>query len=91
MKPAAFRLREGKTALSGYQFATKSGHYRFCSRCGTQVFSEAHVAELGGDVVAVRLATLDDATPEELIAAPVTYANGRDNAWWERPEETRHL
>lgn len=91
LKPAAFRLREGEAALSDYQFGTKSGHYRFCSRCGTQVYSEAYVAELGGDVVAVRLATLDDATPEELTAVPITYANGRDNAWWEPPAETRHL
>lgn len=91
LRPAAFRLLAGEGTLGGYQFGTRSGHYHFCSRCGTQVFSQAHVAELGGDVVAVRLATLDDASPEELIAAPVTYSNGRDNAWWEAPAETRHL
>lgn len=91
LKPTAFRLLAGDAALSGYQFATKSGNYHFCSRCGTQVFSKAHVPELGGDVVSVRVATLDDATPEELTAGPVTYANGRDNLWWEAPAETRHL
>jgi len=26
-----------------------------------------------------------------LIDAPVRYANGRDNQWWEPPAETRHL
>ena len=91
LKPMAFRLLAGDAALSGYQFATKSGHYHFCSRCGTQVFSKAHVPELGGDVVSVRVATLDDAPPEELTAGPVTYANGRDNLWLEAPAETRHL
>ena len=91
LKPDAFRLLAGEATLGGYQFATKSGHYHFCGHCGTQVFSKAHVPELGGDVVSVRIATLDDATPEELIAGPITYANGRDNAWWERPKETRHL
>ena len=30
-------------------------------------------------------------SPEELIEAPVRYANGRDNAWWENPAEIRHL
>ncbi len=91
LKPAAFRLLAGEATLGGYQFATKSGHYHFCSHCGTQVFSKGHVPDLGGDVVSVRLATLDDASPEDLLAGPITYSNGRDNAWWEAPAETRHL
>jgi hypothetical protein len=37
------------------------------------------------------VAALDDLTPQELVDAPVRYANGRDNAWWEPPGETRHL
>jgi hypothetical protein len=41
--------------------------------------------------VSVQLASLDNATPEELIAAPIKYANGRDNSWWTEPAETRHL
>ena len=27
----------------------------------------------------------------DLVAAPVNYANGRDNSWWTEPAETRHL
>jgi hypothetical protein len=44
-----------------------------------------------GEYVSVRLAALDDATPAELIEAPVKYYNGRDNDWWHEPAETRHL
>ena len=38
-------------------------------------------------------APLDPTNPviAELIAATVRYANGRDNAWWTPPAETRHL
>ena len=44
-----------------------------------------------GDYVSIKLASLDDVDLKELIEAPVRYANGRDNKWWEPPAETRHL
>jgi hypothetical protein len=39
----------------------------------------------------VKLACLDDVDPKDLAEAPVNFANGRDNKWWEPPAETRHL
>ena len=41
--------------------------------------------------VSINLAALDDLDPAELVDAPITYFNGRDNAWMEKPAETRHL
>lgn len=41
--------------------------------------------------VSVQLASLDNATDEELVGASVKYANGRDNNWWAEPSGTRHL
>jgi hypothetical protein len=46
---------------------------------------------LGGDFVSVSLGCLDDAEPTELAEAPVRFAEGRNNAWWNEPAETRHL
>jgi hypothetical protein len=46
---------------------------------------------MGGAFVSVFLATLDDATPEELANAPVRFADGLHNNWREAPSETRHL
>jgi hypothetical protein len=91
IKPAAFRLIAGENDLSDYQFATKSGHHLFCRHCGVRSFARGNVPEIGGEFVSVQLASLDDVSPEELIAAPIKYFNGRDNDWWHAPAETRHL
>ena len=91
IKPQAFRLLAGEDALSDYQFNTHSTHHLFCRHCGIRSFGRGYVEQIGGHHVSVQLASLDNATPEELIAAPVKYANGRDNRWWDELAETRHL
>jgi hypothetical protein len=91
IKPAAFRLLAGEEALTEYQFNTKSTHHLFCRHCGVRSFGRGYVEQIGGHFVSVQLAALDNATPQELIAAPVKYANGRDNRWWDEPAEVRHL
>ena len=91
VKPAAFRLLAGESALSDYQFGGKNGHHLFCKHCGVRPFGRGYVEQIGGDYVSINLAALDDAEASELAEAPVSYANGRDNTWWEPPAETRHL
>jgi hypothetical protein len=91
IKPQAFRLLAGEDALSDYQFNTHSTHHLFCRHCGIRSFGRGYVEQIGGHHVSVQLASLDNATLEELIAAPVKYANGRDNRWSDEPAETRHL
>ena len=54
-------------------------------------FGRGHLEEIGGDFIAVRVAALDGVTPEELVAAPVQFMDGRNNNWWNPPAETRHL
>jgi hypothetical protein len=89
--PDAFRLLAGETALSDYQFGRKLGHHLFCRHCGVRAFGRGYVEQIGGDYVAVQLASLDDAAAQELIAAPIRYADGRNDDWGVSPAEIRHL
>lgn len=91
IKPDAFRLLAGEQDLSSYQFGGKVGTYLFCKHCGIHSFSKGYLDVLGGDFVAINLGSLSNATDSELVAAPVNYFDGRNNAWWQTPPETRHL
>jgi hypothetical protein len=91
IKPDALRVISGEDALSDYRFGTKQGSHLFCRHCGVRTFERGHLEEIGGDYVSIKLASLDGIDPGELAGAPVRYANGRDNKWWEPPAETRHL
>jgi len=91
IKRSAFRLLAGEQNLSDYQFGTKVAHHLFCKLCGVRPFQRGHVAQIGGDYVAVQLASLDNLDPRDLLSAPIRYADGRNNAWGTVPPETRHL
>ncbi len=90
VKPDAFRLLAGEDVLGGYEFGAKIGRHRFCSTCGVRVFGTFNIAELGGEMVSVQIATLD-ASDEELAGSPVIYCNGRDNDWRRAPAITSYL
>lgn len=91
IKPDAFRLISGADATIDYQFGSKAGHHLFCKTCGVRSFERGYVEQIGGHYVSIKVASLDDVSPQELIDAPVKFANGRDNSWWTPPAETRHL
>lgn len=91
VRPSAFRLLTGEDALHDYQFSPRVGHHLFCRHCGVRCFARGYVEQIGGDYVAVQLAALDTITAQELLAAPVRYANGRANDWGSAPSEVRHL
>lgn len=90
IQPSAFKLLAGEDALSDYS-RHEAVHHLFCKHCGVRTFGRGYIEEMGGAYVSVALGSLDDVTPEELIAAPVRYFNGLDNAWMDTPSETRHL
>lgn len=91
VQPADFRLTSGEDALSVYQFGSRSMRYEFCPHCGVRPFGHGHLEQLGGDFVFINIATLDDAADNELAAAPVNFANGRDDDWMNTPAVTTQL
>ncbi|CAN7311213.1 GFA family protein [Massilia sp. LjRoot122] len=86
----AFRLLAGAETLREYRYHTRRDAHYFCGNCGINTFSTGDSPSLGA-FHAVVLASLDDLPPEELIAAPVRYLDGRNDNWTTPPREVRHL
>lgn len=91
IKPDAFRLLAGADDLSDYTFGSHQGHHVFCRHCGVRTHGHGDVHEIGGAFVSVRISCLDDLDPAEVIEAPIRLTDGRADAWWNVPAESRHL
>lgn len=90
VRPPAFRLLKSDTAVAYHQHAQAPTKFH-CATCGVHTHGSGSADYMGGDFVSIFLASLDDVTPDELIAAPARYSDGRNNNWQNPPAETRHL
>ncbi len=90
VKPESFRLLAGQDELSNYQFNTKTDQHLFCRHCGVRSFVIGH-SPRWGVFYAVNVSCLDDVSIDELVNAPVTYLDGRNDNWHAQPAEVRHL
>lgn len=86
-----FTLLEGRDSLGDYRFAEGEIAHTFCRTCGVYPFVVSSLPQLGGDFYCVNLGCLDDATPEELAAAPVIYEDGANDAWSRAPAVASYL
>lgn len=88
-----FRLLTGEAVLSDMSKSGEwgEGHRRFCSVCGVITHSHGNIDAMGGPFLSVMIPALDDMTVDELVAAPVTYADGLHDNWWNPAPDTRHL
>ena len=77
VKPDSFRLLAGKSELIDYQPDTI--HHVFCPHCGVRSFAWGESPDLGGKFYAVRVSCLDDVDIDELMNAPITYHDGRND------------
>lgn len=90
VEPRAFRLLAGEEALGEYRFGARRDGHRFCRQCGINVCSTGE-SPRSGPFVAVTVASLDDASVDELMSGPVRYIDGRNDAWDTPPADVRHL
>lgn len=88
--PTAFRLLTPESELADYM-SGPNVHWRFCRTCGVRPFAHGEIPGFVPPFVSVQVATLDDAPPEALLSGPLTFCDGRADAWWHPPAETRHL
>jgi hypothetical protein len=91
-KPEVFRLVAGEADLTDYQGNNKVAHHVFCKHCGVRPFEWVDMPNMSGSkYYNINVACLDGVDIEELVAAPVTYYDGRNDNWGAKPAETRHL
>ena len=86
-----FRARGGEDQMSGYDPGAPI-QKGFCKNCGVITYAYVPKTEWNpSEYVSVSVAALDNLDPAELLAAPITYYDGRHDNWWNTPTETRHL
>ena len=91
-KPEAFRQIAGESELTDYRGSNKVAHHFFCKHCGVHPFEWIDVPNMTGrKYLNINVACLDNLDIDELMAAPVTYCDGRNDDWGSRPLEVRHL
>jgi hypothetical protein len=91
-KPDAFRLIAGEDSLTDYRGNNHVAHHTFCKHCGVRAFEWVDVPNITGDkYFNISVTCLEGVGIDELMAAPVTYYDGRNDAWGSAPAEVRHL
>lgn len=78
VKPDAFRLVQGGDALTRYAHTPGAPERAFCKRCGTHLFGDGDIPQLGGAFVSINVQTLDGV---ELSEIPLAYWDGRHDNW----------
>jgi hypothetical protein len=89
--PDRFRLLAGEGELTEYRFNSLRNSHHFCRTCGVRPFGIGNNVPDGERIYGVNLGCLENATPEELDAAPVTFVDGAHDRWQETPRFTRYL
>lgn len=92
VSPSDFRLIAGETEMTDYRGRNAVAHHTFCKHCGVRPFEWVDMPNMTGEkYFNINVACLDGVDIDELMAAPVTYSDGRNNDWGSTPSEVRHL
>ena len=91
VKPADFRMLSGEGEAIAYRKHDQAPTKHHCPVCGVHLYGDGEADYMGGPFLFVQVATLDDATAEELAAAPLRYSDGLHNNWQNPPAITSYL
>lgn len=91
LKPDALRITAGEDSAIQYHQHAEAPRKFHCATCGVHVYGRGDADYMGGPFASISVATLDDATPEELAAMPIRYSDGRNNNWQNPPAVTSYL
>ncbi len=91
-RPEGFRLLTGEAELTDYRGRSTVAHHPFCRHCSIRPFQRVDMPNMSGSpYYNINVACLDEVDIDELMAAPVTYYDGRNDNWGSPPAEMRHL
>jgi hypothetical protein len=85
VKPAAFELREGASALQSYAWGARISTRYFCKECGVHCYGKGFLEAVGGDYVAVNLNCVEGLEVSEL---EIMHWDGRHNNWQAGPRNS---
>lgn len=91
VKPDAFRFAGSSEEGVAYQKNLQAPIKYHCAKCGVHTHARGDAPYMGGPFVTVFVATLDDASPTELLSGTIRYSDGLHDNWTQPPEEIRHL
>lgn len=90
-KPENFELLTSPDAIADYVYKSESHHQKFCKTCGVRPFGTLNKPQLGGEIVGINIACLDDVDSEELANFKIKYMDGKNDSWWLEPKEKPYL
>ena len=95
LNPSQFRLVPPSAVesqlMTDYTLKNPEIHNLFCKKCGAHAYHRGNLPQLGGEIISINVACLDDIQPSELAALGVRYADGRNDNWWNEPAEKQIL
>ena len=91
IKPTHFRLTSDSARGVAYRGHSQAPVKFHCGNCGVHTHAEGDAEYVGGAFVQIFVATLDDASSDDLMNGPIRYSDGRNNNWTNPPSDIRHL
>ena len=91
IKPTHFRLTSDSARGVAYRGHSQAPVKFHCGNCGVHTHAEGDAEYMGGAFVQIFVATLDDASSDDLMNGPIRYSDGLNNNWTNPPSDIRHL